>query len=395
MKKFAAYVIMAGCMALFPACHNHSGHDHDHDHDHESAEEHGHDHDHGHEGEEEEHHHDGAIIMEAEKAAAFGIATETFSPGTFAEVIKVSGRIEPAPSDRMTVTARKSGIFTLAHGITPGCSVGAGALIGTISTKGVQGGDVNSAARIAAEAAKRELDRLTPLYKDGLVTAADYNAAERAYKEALALAGNNQGAVSGSENSPCAGTLTDIFVSSGQYVEVGTPIASVAKNSQLTLRADVPEKFIAHIGSVTTANFRPDYSDKTFLLSELDGKKISSETSAAARNGYIPLYFSFRSNGETLPGAYAEIYLKGAPKEGAYTLPRTALVEMQGNKYVYVCRHGHAYEKKVVATGASDGERVEILSGIEPGDEVVTKGATIVRMAETSAIAPPGHTHNH
>ncbi len=335
--------------------------------------------------------------MEPEKAASFGIETTILQPSTFAEIIPVSGQIEPAPSDRMTVTAKRSGIVTLNPGISPGTKVSSGSGICSISSKGMQGGDVNSAAAANLEKTKKEIDRLTPLYKEGIVTASEFNEAERAYKEALALSG---AAVSGakgvsSETAPGAGIVTDIFVTSGQYVEAGAPIASIAKNSRLTLRADVPEKYLPRISSIVSANFRPDYTREVFSVSELGGKRISGDATAASRNGYIPVYFSFDSNGNTLAGAYTEVYLKGAQRDNVISVPREALIEMQGNKYIYVREHGHAYEKRLVKTGATDGLNVEIVDGLMPGEEIVTKGATIVRMAETSAIAPPGHTHNH
>lgn len=344
----------------------------------------------------EEHRHEGAVVMEAEKAAEFGVTVETLTPGDFSEVIKVSGRIEPAPTDRTTVTARRSGILTLAAGIAEGSRVGAGQTIGTISPAGVQGGDANAAANAALESAKKELDRLTPLYKEGLVTASTYNEAERAYREAAALAGPaSSTGRGGAETAPYAGTVTNLAATSGQYVEVGTPIATVAKNSRLTLRADVPGRYAASIPSIVSANFRPDYSGDTFSLAALDGKLMSSSGAAESVNGYVAVYFAFNSNGETIPGAFAEVYLIGAPRGNVLTVPREALIEMQGNKYVYACEDGHAYEKRLVKTGATDGNRVEILSGLREGEQYVASGATVIRMAETSAIAPPGHTHNH
>ena len=189
--------------------------------------------------------------------------------------------------------------------------------------------------------------------------------------------------------------ITDIFVTSGQYVEVGTPVATVANNARLTLRADVPEKDMAFIPSVVSANFRPDYSESIISLDDLNGRIITTQGSANARNGYIPVYFTFSGNGNTIPGAFAEIYLKGVARDGVASVPREALIEMQGNKYVYVCEDGHAYEKRLVKTGASDGSRVEIKDGVKENEQVVVKGAAVMRMAETSAIAPPAHTHNH
>ncbi len=352
-----------------------------------------------HEGEEaeavEQHHHEGAIMMEPEKAAQFGVRVETLTPQPFSEVIRVSGRIEPAPTDRMTVTARRSGIFTVSPGLYQGSKVNAGTPIGSISSKGMQGGDTNAAARATLNAAKKELDRLTPLYKDGLVTASTYNEAERAYNEALALASDAPASGSGVETAPVSGTLSNIFVTSGQYVEAGTPLATVTKNSRLTLRADVPAKYSSTLPSIVSANFRPEYSDRTMALADLDGRRISSADASESSNGYIPLYFSFTSNGETIPGAFAEIFLQGSPRENVLTVEREALIEMQGNKYVYACEDGHAYEKRLVKTGASDGNRVEIIDGLKEGEQYVAAGATVIRMAETSAIAPPGHTHNH
>ncbi|UKI39783.1 MAG: hypothetical protein L6V35_03065 [Alistipes putredinis] len=47
-----------------------------------------------------------------------------------------------------------------------------------------------------------------------------------------------------------------------------------------------------------------------------------------------------------------------------------------------------------MSIGATDGERAEILSGIEEGQRVVTRGAVHVKMAAMSAI-PHSHSHSH
>lgn len=363
--------------------------DHDHDHDHEG-------HSHGEEtgGGKEAHDHEGALIIEPERATELGITIEELKPGEFSEVIKVGGRIEPASTDMVTVTARKSGIVTLAQGITVGMKVGAGSTIATISPKGMEGGDTNAAAKATIEAARKEVERLKPLYEEGLVTASVYNEAERLYNESMALAATSPQGGPQSESSPSAGTISQIFVTSGQYVEAGAPIALIAKSSRLSLKADVPGRYASVLPSIKTANFRPDYSNQVYSIAALGGSLLSGNHSVD-EYGFIPLYFSFNSVAGTLPGAFAEVYLIGSPKGGALTVPADAIIELQGNKYVYEVHDGHAYEKKLVKTGGNDGQRVEILEGLTAGEKIVTSGATIVRMEETSAIAPPGHTHNH
>ena len=53
------------------------------------------------------------------------------------------------------------------------------------------------------------------------------------------------------------------------------------------------------------------------------------------------------------------------------------------------------YEKRLVTIGNSNGDEIEILSGLTRKDEVVTKGAIIVKLAESSGAVPEGHSHNH
>lgn len=373
---------------------NHDGHDHDHEgHDHESEDHDEHDHEHDHD-DHAGHDHSGLIELKSEQADRFGVKTERIEPSLFSEVTVVSGRIESKASDEGVATATRNGILTLSPNVNVGVRVGAGSPLGSISASNVQGGDPTVQAVTARNAAKRELDRLKPLHDDGIVSTEEYNNALRAYEEAeAAVKTSKQG--SASVNSPKAGVITRLLAKSGEYVEIGQPIASISGNTSLTLRADVPEKYIGRIAGVRTANFRPASSEETLSLEALGGKMISNAGSSVAENGYIPVYFSFSNDGSVAPGAFAEVFLKSADRHDVLSVPKEAVVEINGNKCVYAAHGEGHYIKHVVSLGASDGKRVEVLSGLHPGEEVVVKGAQVVRMAETSATAVPGHTHNH
>lgn len=355
---------------------HHDGHDHDEDESHE-----GHD-------------HSGLIELTEANAKRFGVQTEKIEAGTFHEVIQAGGRIESKASDEGVATATRSGILTLSPDINAGMSVKAGESIGTISSSNVQGGDPTVQAIAVRDAAKRELDRLKPLHDDGIVSTEEYNAALRAYEEAAAAVRiTNQG--SASIKSPKSGVITQLLAQTGEYVETGRRIAVVSGNTRLTLIADVPERYLGSIAGIESANFRSSSSDAVFCLDSLDGRIMSGGNTGVASNGYIPVYFSFRNNGHIAPGAYAEVFLKSGKKEGVISVPIEAIVEINGSKCLYTTHGEGHYMKHVVELGASDGDRIEILSGLEPGEEVVVKGAQVVRMAETSATAVPGHTHNH
>ena len=100
-------------------------------------------------------------------------------------------------------------------------------------------------------------------------------------------------------------------------------------------------------------------------------------------------------NGGIANGAFAEVYLIGASRQDVITVPVAAVTEQQGNHYVYVKLDHECYERRLVKLGGNDGRNVEIISGINGGDNVVVGGATVVKLAESSGAVPEGHSHNH
>lgn len=351
----------------------------------------GHHHDHGSHGGND---HGSEIVLSVEQAKKFGVYSQMVKPRDFNNIIKVSGQIESAPTDQSIVAATAPGIVKFTPGIVEGKIVSNGATIARISSKNIAGGDPNESARIAVEATKRELDRLTPLHEDGIVSTKEYNAAKQAYEEACsAYSGTPNGGVAKASTS---GAITQLLVKEGEYVTTGQPIAVISGSTRLTLRADLPEKYYKQLPTITTARFKPSYGDEVIHLNEVNGKMVSMPTTATAQQtGYIPVHFSFDNNGTAIPGAFVEVYLIGSTKPNAIVLPIDAITEQQGKYYVYVKLDDECYEKRLVTLGNSNGDEIEILTGLSRKDEVVTKGAIIVKLAESSGSVPEGHSHNH
>ncbi len=378
--------------------HSHHGHEQHDKHAHEKEKEHEHEHEHGHAHkhahQEKNNNHSDEIVLKPEDAQRFGVLAQKVTPQQFNEVIKVSGQIVPAPGDQSVVAAPSSGIITFASNINEGKKISAGTFVASISSKGITGGDPNEAARIALDAAKRELDRATPLHADGIISTKDFNAIKQAYDQARAA---YTGSASGSSAvASTSGVITKLYVQQGEYVTAGQPIASISRNSRLTLRADLPEKHYNFIPTISSANFRTAYSDSVISLSKINGKLITSSTvTSTEQPGYIPVYFSFDNDGNAIPGTFAEIYLIGAPRQGIIALPVDAVTEQQGKYYVYVKLDDECYEKRLVTLGNSNGSEIEIRSGLSNNDVVVYHGAIIVKLAESNGAIPEGHSHNH
>ncbi|MDE6267071.1 MAG: efflux RND transporter periplasmic adaptor subunit [Muribaculaceae bacterium] len=407
MKNIFYIILCASVIGLFtPSCahtaeqdglghhhhhgHGHEEHDHDHDHDHED-----HEHEHGeHEHEDDNHEKEAGIIhLTPAQIEEFGIKSTVVEPRDFSEVIKVSGQVISAPADRSVVSAKSSGIVTFARGIAEGVKVSRGQNIASVSARGMAGGDSNEAARVAYESAKRELDRLTPLHADGIVSTRDYNAALQTFEQArAAYSGSNSGS---GATAPSSGIITSLTVRQGEFVEAGQPIAEISGNTELTLRADLPEKYFRDLSGITSARFRTAYSDEVFDLASLNGHRIADQAAMGNRPGYLPVYFRFNNNGEVVPGTSAEVYLIGASRGKVIAVPTASLYEQQGQLFVFVQLDEDCFRKMPVKTGQSNGQEVEILSGLKDGERVVTAGTTFVRLAETSGVVPEGHSHTH
>lgn len=373
--------------------------EHNHSPAHEHAEGHLHDHNEDHAHSDDEHdagkhaHDDDEISLPAATAAKMGVKIWKAAKGPFHDVIKVSGQIVPAPDDRQTVSATSSGIVTFRQGISEGVEVSPGQTIASISSQGVAGGDANAGAKAALDAAKRELERITPLHKEGIVSTKDFNAAKAAYDQArAAYSGIPAG---GGAIARRSGVITRLLVQPGEYVNVGQPIAEISGNRRLTLRADVPGRYHSMLPLIKSANFRTAYSDTVISLSQLNGKLMTNGVTGGTNGGYAEVYFTLNNNGTVSPGTFTEVYLLGLSRDGVISVPVAAVTEQQGSHFVYVRIDENCYDKRQVRLGGTDGERVEILSGINEGDMVVVAGAIAVKLAESSGAVPEGHSHNH
>ena len=396
MKQKTLLYIILGMSLCAGACgdghSSHDGHNHEteqhEDHDGLDHEHEGHDHEHegvGHDG------HDAEIPLADKEAARLGVKTQKATRGSFAETLRVGGVVERAAEGEYVISASRSGRFTPNASLRVGSHVSAGQCVGTIKAGGVEGGDPVAAARARVAAAEREVERLRPMAASGAVSRADLQRAEAELASARAEAGTG---VSGNAVSPGSGVVTSVTARSGEFIERGQTLAVVSRNTALTLRADVPARHAAMARSASTANFRQEGMSDAVSLSANGGRRLGGDVQSASE-GYIPVRFSFSNNGTAIPGAYAEIWLVGSQRPDVLTIPASSIIEIQGAKYVFEKVHEGQYAKRRVQTGGTDGIRVEILSGLNGGEEIVSDGARVIRMAEISHIAPPAHTHNH
>lgn len=390
--KNILYVIAA--LAVMTACRPHS-HKDDHD---------GHDHLHEvtnssqiPEASESDSEHSDEIIFSAVQAVRTDFEVQTIVPGPFVEVTQASGRIIAAPGDEVTLVAPVSGVVAFADSrLSEGKHVGASSTLFHVSSRNIASGDALARDASAYRKAKADLGRAEKLLADRIVSQSEYDALLAAYEEAKAaydaLAGSSTDKGAGVKTR-ISGYVTSIAVGEGDYVETGQQLATVSQNRRLTLRAEVSQRYLNRLSNIRSANFILPYDDKVWVLDDMGGRLLSVSHTVAPQAPLVPVTFEFDNNGQIMAGSYVDVRLLGTEEQDVLSVPVTAISEQQGLYYVYVQLDEEGYVRREVKTGAGDGLRVKILSGLEPGENVVTRGAVNLKMASASGAIPHGHEH--
>jgi len=255
--------------------------------------------------------------------------------------------------------------------------------------------EVNKANVIAREsdlkAAEMTLNRQKSLYANGGLTSkanlddadAKYNAAVAAVNVAKAQQQQTQGRVDelrvtlGNTNivSPVDGFVSKRNLDQGAFAGTNTPLISVVDISTVRLVANLIEKDFRRVQQGAQAVVEVDAFPGEKFTGEVS--RVAPVFDAATRTAVMEI--EVPNPGYRLkPGMYARVSLTADRRDNALTVPRNAIVDIEGKHGVYVV-DGQTVRFKEVRTGLQDPERVEVLNGLDEGQKVVTVGALALR----------------
>jgi multidrug efflux pump subunit AcrA (membrane-fusion protein) len=114
------------------------------------------------------------------------------------------------------------------------------------------------------------------------------------------------------------------------------------------------------------------------------------------RTRSVPVTFELANPPASLAvGQAVTLRLITSPERNEVMVPASAIVDDGGQSIVFVQAGGESFERRPVRVGGErEGGYLRIVSGLEPGERIVTRGAHLVRLA---ALSPrtPGHGHVH
>ena len=363
---------------------------------HEEMHRHGGDHHHG-----DEAHADG-IRFTKEQSWQVDFATAVIQPQPFDAVIRTSAQILPSQGDERVVTAKSSGIVMFAQSnMVDGAAVQAGQRVCTIESGDMA--DNNMAVRLqqasaAYEEARATYERQQKLAQDRIVSQTELDRSRSRYEEAKALyesLNRNSNGRGTHVVAPIGGYVREISVRNGSYVEAGQPLMVISQNRDLMIRAEVPPRYYPQLQHVNTAHFA--LRDSVYTLEELDGSLVGYGRSTESESMLIPVTFRVRNRAGWVPGTFLTAYILSASDSRSLVVPNGGIVEEMGNYFVFVQQTPECFEKRLVTLGVTDGVRTVVTSGLSDGERVVTRGAALVKLAQSTAALDPhaGHVHSH
>jgi membrane fusion protein, multidrug efflux system len=245
-------------------------------------------------------------------------------------------------------------------------------------------------AKSQLEWAKLELDRSVKLIEKGDIPRSSYdekvtnhNLAQARYQAALDSVNQQLAAVEQQKaalalaqkaladtvvRSPISGAVKEKHASRGSYLMVNGKIVTLVKINPLRLRADIPESSVAAVRTGQTINVTVD----AFPNRPFTGRVVRIGPSLDEKTRALTVEAEVANSGHLLrPGMFAKSRLITSANASAVMVPQRAVVTVAGLSKVFVIESGKAVER-VVKTGATDGDLIEIVEGVKDGEAVAT-----------------------
>jgi membrane fusion protein, multidrug efflux system len=215
-------------------------------------------------------------------------------------------------------------------------------------------------SRTQAEAARRQHDiarnNAEQQYQSLLAAQARLTLARKALTDTVVRA-------------PFAGAVEERFVSVGDYVSRGMKAVSVVRINPMRVELTVPGQYLATLAPGRTVSLQVDaYPGKTFTGKiRYVSPSLKADSRALVIEAVVP-----NETGDLKPGLFATAQIEQASSTPALLVPSAAIRTITGTSRVYVVSREGTVEERIVTTGQTSGDLVEVTSGLTRGETIAT-----------------------
>jgi membrane fusion protein (multidrug efflux system) len=176
--------------------------------------------------------------------------------------------------------------------------------------------------------------------------------------------------------APFSGVVSDLpYFTQDTRVAVNTMLVKLIDYSRLYLETNLPEKYFPNVEK----GFKVYISSYTSPLDTLTGEitQISPAIDPEARTFKCIVNVDNREK-KILPGMFVKADLVVNSSENTIVIPKDIVINRNRVRTVFVVERGVAHER-VITTGLESPDRIEVTSGLQPGESVVSKGFETLR----------------
>ncbi len=200
--------------------------------------------------------------------------------------------------------------------------------------------------------------------------------------------------------APMTGLIAKVDISPGQPVHPDQALMEIVDLTVIEAAAHVPQHLAGKLAVGQKARIRVATQPDKVIEAKLAHLGVYAE----GQSGTVEAAFHLPNDDLTLrPGLRAEFSIITSVREGVTTVPKAALQGDPTSRFLFVkdFELENAFTKVPVQTGEQNDREIEILNGLLPGDEVVTRGAYALGFAGKGSVslkealdAAHGHPHN-
>lgn len=169
--------------------------------------------------------------------------------------------------------------------------------------------------------------------------------------------------------APFGGVIVDLPITEGSAVGPQSPVAFIV-SEEVEVAIEIEESRLNQIFEGQSVSLQLSaYPDQTFPATVTSIDPVAEANTRTFTIKITPV----DEQGLLKSGMYADVSVLADERTDTVVVPRDALVQQGDQTVVYVIQQGVALQR-VVETGLSDGQKIEILAGLEAGETVVISG---------------------
>jgi membrane fusion protein, multidrug efflux system len=313
---------------------------------------------------------DRANLISGRSSAILPVKAVVIQPKPLADIVVAAGTI--LPDEQVEISSETSGRI-VSIDFDEGTQVEKGDLLLTVNNADLLAQIERNKHQLTL-AEERELRQRSLLERQGI----SQQAYDQVYTELSTL--KAEGALLQAQiektliRAPFSGVLGLRHVSEGGYIMPGMKIVRLAKTSPVKIDFSVPERFASYLNKGDRISFTVDNQTGTY---EASISAIEPVVDQQTRS--IPMRAVYHNkNGQIIPGSFARVEIELQSLDDALQIPAQALVPEMGSSKVYVYRNGFVGQV-IVTTGLRTESHIQVVSGVQPGDTIITTGILQMR----------------